>query len=427
MNDMPNVILITFDSLSAKDMSLYGYARRTTPSIDSFAGGSYVFENMHANANATVPGLASVITGRYPLKHRFRMLGSLVANRNSTQDLAGVLRMRGYRTAGIVGTRAGYLWIDSLGKPGLGWMSRVVAGRFWDRSTPGVSLSLDATFRKTVEIMDSAREPFFLWMHIYPPHEPYLPSRPFRGTFVKEKDFHVTGIQRPYYNRFYPEACQPAVDMLRGRYNEHILEIDNQFGGFLESIETRGIFERSMIIVTSDHGEMFERGYQGHKGPLLYNPLLHIPLIVRLPNGRPGRRVTASAEQVDIAPTILDLLGCEIPSHMHGESLAGAMVGGGGSAKPKFSVSTAYRSAHGGSYGNGGSYGRSMAVVAKGHKLILTVPSGACELYDLARDPGESANIAAHEPDLGRELKEMIFEGFANDDAALHCLLPEAS
>ena len=108
---------------------------------------------------------------------------------------------------------------------------------------------------------------------------------------MKETVFDAHGSQRPYYNRFYPEASQPAVDMLRGRYDEHLLEIDHKFGGFLETLRERGLLDTSMVVVTSDHGEMFEKGYQGHGGPLLYNPLVHVPLIVRLPNGQPGRRV----------------------------------------------------------------------------------------------------------------------------------------
>ncbi len=431
MSDTPNVLLVTFDSLSAKDMSLYGYRRHTTPFLDSFADGGYVFENMRANSNSSIPSLASIMTGRYPLKHGSERARALLTSRNRADDLTDVLKGNGYRTAAVIGLKAGYLWVNSLGATGDGWMSRMVAGRFGERSITGVTASLDGTFRKTLEILHSACRPFFLWLHIYPPHEPYLPSRSFRGAFVKEKGFDVIGSQRPYFNRFYPEAAQPAVDMLRGRYNEHILEIDNKFGGFLESIGKMGILETSMIVVTSDHAEMFERGYQGHNGPLLYNPLLHVPLIVRLPDGRPGRRVATSAEQVDIAPTILDLLGCDVPPHMHGESLAPSMLGGGGngdgsmsghwSAKPKFSVSAAYRTA------TGDPRGRSMAVTARGHKLIMRMPSGACELYDLARDAGESTDLAAQEPEMGQNLKEMIVERFANDDVAFPPLLPEAS
>lgn len=408
---MPNVILITFDSLSAKDMSLYGYRRNTTPCIDSFAGESYVFDNMHANSNSTIPSLASILTGRYPLEHGYDRWSSLLTSRKRAQDLGDVLESNGYRTAAVIGSNAGYLWLNSLGKVSHGWTGKMMVGPLRARSISGVTTSLDATFRKTLAVLDSACEPFFLWLHIYPPHEPYLPSTLFRGTFVKEKVFDVIGSQRPYFNRFYPEASQHAVDMLRGRYDEHILEIDHKFGSFLEAARKSGLFSSSMIIVTSDHGEMFEKGYQGHGGPLLYNPLLHIPFIVRLPDGQPGKRVKMSAEQVDIVPTILDLLGCEIPRHMNGESLVGAMLGKCGSAKPKFSVSPVSCAA------NGDSYGRSMSVVFDWHKLILNLPSGTRELYDLVRDPEEKTNIATREPDMGRELHGMILETFANNDA----------
>ena len=406
----PNVILVTFDSLSAKEMSLYGYRRNTTPFIDSFADESYVFENMHANSNSSIPSIASIITGRYPLDHGYDRWGSLLTRRKRAEDLGDVLESNGYGTAAVIGSNAGYLWLNSLERISHCWASKMRAAPFRERSVCGVTRSLDATFRKTLAALDSACEPFFLWLHIYPPHEPYLPSTLFRGTFVKGKVFDVIGSQRPYYNRFYPEASQQAVDMLRGRYDEHILDTDHKFGAFLEEVRKRGLFERSMIVLTSDHGEMFEKGYQGHGGPLLYNPLLHIPLIVRLPDGQPGRRVKTSAEQVDIAPTILDLVGLESPRHMRGESLAAAILGECGSARPKFSVSRPSWAA------NGDSRGRSMSVVFAGHKLILDVPSGACELYDLIRDPGEDTNIVASDPYRGRELKGMIFERFANNN-----------
>jgi len=406
-----NVILVTFDSLSAKEMSLYGYRRKTTPFIDRFAAESYVFDDMHANSNSSLPSLASILTGRYPMKHGHDRVRSLLASRSTIEDLDDILRSNGYRTAAIIGLSGGYLWINSLEKAGPGRLSRRMTGAFKERGISGLTTSLDATLRKTLEVLDSARAPFFLWLHLYPPHEPYLPSTSFRGAFVKEKVFDVIGSQRPYFNRFYPATAQPAVDMLRGRYDEHILEIDHAFGGFLESTRERGLFDTSIIMVTADHGEMFEKGYQGHNGPLLYHPLVHIPFIVRLPDGRAGRRVTASAEQVDIAPTVLDLLGLEIPRHMNGESLVPAMLGerAGARPRPRFSVSTVSRA------GNGGAHGRSMAVVFGRHKLILNLPSGACELYDRARDPGEDTDIAAAEPDTCRELRGMILESFANN------------
>jgi arylsulfatase A-like enzyme len=411
MNDPANVILVTFDSLSAKNMSLYGYGRNTTPFLDSFAGESLVFDRMHANSNCTVPSLASIMTGRYPLKHGYDRFVSLLGNGRRCGDLDDVLKSRGYKTAAVIGLHAGYMWVDSLGEATRGWMGDLMAGRLAGRSISGVSTSLEATLRKTLEMLDCACEPFFLWIHLYPPHQPYLASRSFGGTFVKEKVFDVIRRQRPYFNRFYPEVEQHAVDMLRDRYDEHILETDHTFGGFVGSLRERGLLDTSMVIVTSDHGEMFEKGYQGHRGPLLYDPLVHVPFIVRLPNGPAGRRIGTSAEQVDIAPTVLDLLGMDIPRHMDGESLAGAMFGGCGSARPKFSVSTISRIA------GRDSLGRSISVVFNGHKLILDLTSGACELYDLVRDPGENANIAACEPDRGRELKEMISDRFAGSAA----------
>ncbi|MBN1630458.1 MAG: sulfatase-like hydrolase/transferase, partial [Thermoleophilia bacterium] len=191
MSDTPNVLLITFDSLSARDMSLYGYRRATTPFIDSFADQSYVFDNMQANSNSSIPSLASILTGRYPLKHGSERARALLSNRSRADDLADVLRSKGYRTAAVIGLSVGYLWVNSLGQAGQGWMGRMMASRFKGRSVSGVTTSLDATFRKTLEVLDSACRPFFLWLHIYPPHEPYLPSRSFRGAFVQEKVFDV--------------------------------------------------------------------------------------------------------------------------------------------------------------------------------------------------------------------------------------------
>lgn len=411
MKHMPNrpnnVILITLDSLGAGDMSLYGHERLTTPHLDAFAGRSYVFDFMIANSNSSAPAIASIFTGTLPLTHRVRNalpLAPLLSGLpfpGGERSLFRVLADKGYQTMAAVGLKYLSFICRDLSKPRCPEMKPVFrpdrgslfpAARHM--SSHAQRLCLDA-----VSLVQTARAPFFLWLHSYPPHAPYLPVPRFRDTFLSSQEFGTSGSQLPFLYRFYERSLQPRVDLLRARYNELILEADHAVGSFLIWLQETGLDEKTLVIITADHGEMFERGYQGHDGPLLYQPLLRIPLIIRLPGQKEGRRISVDAEQRDIAPTILDLLGCEVPVWMEGASLAEPMQGGTGSDRAKFSVSVLSQASR--------PLG-CVSVIKDGFKLIHDLGERTDELYNLACDPKETQDIAQDRGPVVKELKRLV-------------------
>ena len=164
----------------------------------------------------------------------------------------------------------------------------------------------------------------------------------------------------------------------------------------------QGYLENSIVIVTSDHGEMFEKGYQGHDGTFLYQPMVHIPLILRMPNQHEGKALMVNAEHIDIAPTLLDILGLKIPSWMEGESLKKAMERSPVRNKPKFSMSINSLN------NNRGLQTGSLAVTHEEYKLIFHPGKKRNELYDLSRDPNERTNLVHVKYEEAKILEDMI-------------------
>ena len=180
------------------------------------------------------------------------------------------------------------------------------------------------------------------------------------------------------------------------------MSADEAFGIFCNTIQHQGYLDNSIVIVTSDHGEMFEKGYQGHDGTFLYQPMIHIPLILHMPNQHKGKAIKVNAEQIDIAPTLLDILGLKIPSWMEGESLKEAMGQSPVWKRPKFSMSV-------NSLNNNGSLRTgSIAVTHEEYKLIFHPGKKGKELYDLSRDPNEGMNLIHSNKEEARIKEDMI-------------------
>jgi len=391
-------------------MSLHGYGRTTTPNIDRFARTGYIFDHAYAHFNSTFPCVFSLLTGRYPRKTGLGRLEPLLSGFKGVRHMGALLREKGYQFLTVVGMEKGIFWYDSLAGPPLPRCRPYLAGPFPSRSAREGRCSgpLEATFEKTAHLLRTARRPFCLWVHTYQPHEPYLPSIPFRRVYLKDETFATARAQRPYLSKFYRREEQPIIDKLRGMYDEQILEVDFMFGRFLDFLREGGLLEESLVVITSDHGEMFEKGYQGHDGPCLYQPMLRIPLVV-VPPGCPaggGRRLDVRAGQADVVPTVLDLLGWAIPSWVEGRSLRPAMEGRGMESRPIFSLSGTF------SMNDSGLQGGTVAVVEGDHKLIYRGPGRGAELYDILDDPGEERNLAGTARRRMNELNHLIRNRF---------------
>lgn len=435
----PNVILINFDAISARDLSLYGYHRTTTPFLEELAKESFVFESMHSNYNATRPAVVSIMTSQYPWTHGLTTAEGYL-KKDEHKNIAALLP--DHYTAAIVASVHTYPPLAGLGGQfDYVQLSRYKLPRYWLAAAPIVKRVVRKnvpphttpiirhlsylregwprdyyaeTFDEAVKFLKGLEErPFFLWVQLWPAHTPYNPPPPFRGVFLPAEE-NLTDI----FGEYEPSS-QPYVDKMRARYDEYILFADAMLGRFLITLRQLELYDNSIIIISSDHGGMFEKGWAQHDSPYLWEPEVHIPLIIRLPGQgqAQARRISVFAEQVDIAPTILDLLGRPVPSWMAGESLVPYMTGESiETEKTKFSMAFASFYNLTGQVGPMGAYrpAKTIAAYRGDYKLIYDMFANALSLYNIREDPGELRNLAATRPAIVSALKLEIVKGYEN-------------
>lgn len=446
---LPDIVLVTFDALTAQDMSLYGYRLPTTPAMEKFARESHVFEHATSVSNWTKPGTVSILTGQYPHHHHlFSALSDAKILRHPERTLPNQLRELGYQTTAIVSNPSfghpymngtyrsfdvcpwnvfshGFLDGNLFGRvrhalrnkfSGFvlandihisGWaddlLNSFAALRFWRSVGIWNEKSFapsEITFERAREVFQSkSGQPKFVWVHFFPPHSPYLPAAPFRGRFLVGDEFGSTKEQ--HYAGLYSRERQPEVDRLRLRYDEFILNADDTFGKFVEFLKKSGRWGNTMMVVSSDHGESFSHGVYGHRGEYLYQQLTHIPLLVHLPGQTKGSRIGGIASQVDIAPTVLSYLNVPTPSWMDGEPL---VLNDAGKTRNSYRYSMEIER-------NGIRMPiRAGAVAANDgrYKLIYSLTKNSTELFDLEVDPHEQRNIAHENPQVAQRMRAAI-------------------
>lgn len=441
----PNIVLLTIDALSAQHMSLYGYPRPTTPELAGFASGAVTFDRAYSNGNFTTPGIATILTGTLPWTHRALQLPVWPRVSTRRTSLPAVLRRAGY-TTGYVSTNAyaggsmqgfgeyfQFARTDRLGHvtlcadglsaylryvcaaselPPLEEMQRLAA-RFRPASDnlehdPRLATEPALHWLETVD----RSKPIFLWVHLFPPHSPYAAPRPWLGEFDHSRQDRDAAQTEPSWGWIQSRLSSERVYTLEARYDEATAYADYYAGQFLERV--LGLLgPNTAIVITADHGESFAHGYGAHTGPGLYDEIVHIPLILKLPDETAGRRCDDVVEQADIAPTLAALAGIPAPASWEGRSLVGACAPGAADPaadRPVFSMNfeqnprfAALRTG-------------SVAVVDGRWKLIHYLgrlrypfmPPLRDELYDVVSDPGERDNLAARQPAVVRRLLGLI-------------------
>jgi arylsulfatase A-like enzyme len=352
-----NVLLITFDALSAEDMSLYGYRLPTTPNLDGFARNATVFSNFYSTSTFTTPTITTMLTGGYPSETGVYQLQGKIRAAQATKTLPGLLQDGGYSTGGFLTNPFAYYVVsdpanrfDALPEPAFregglqkvwnltlplhqnsGIGSRVaeyvdleIVWRTLTGAPPNIVMRYRpaATFEHAQQVIAQMPDGFFMWVHVISPHHPYLPDRPERGRFLPievsrrfEEDFSTQWT--PHYE---PDQ-QAKVDQRRLLYDEFLLSADRAFGTFIANLEKSGRLANTTVIVSADHGESFEGGVFQHESEYLTRPAIHIPLIIRTPGQQEGHSASCVADQTSLAPTILDLAALQRPQWMRGRSL----------------------------------------------------------------------------------------------------------
>jgi arylsulfatase A-like enzyme len=261
----------------------------------------------------------------------------------------------------------------------------------------------EKAFNKFFEIInDNFSEPFFAWIHLFPPHDPYLPPKPFMGMFNSSSELRTWKSQSG-------SSKLIQIDILKDRYDEFIRYCDKQFKEFIKQVEERSELKNTVIILSADHGESFGHDFVGHGGPHLYEQITHIPLIIKTPNHAQGQIINDLVSQVDIPATILDLAGIMVPSWMEGGSLVPFMRGEKLSPKPAFSMSLVM---------NPGKWHKiekgTIAVWEGEYKLIHYLKKNESLLFNLKEDPDELNNLFDKKPEVGQHLLNLILRNLQN-------------
>ncbi|MEM3101694.1 MAG: sulfatase-like hydrolase/transferase, partial [Candidatus Nitrosotenuis sp.] len=454
--DRPNIILVTFDAMAAREMSLYGYSRKTTPFIDEWARNANVFMKVEASSNFTTSATASLMTGKRVWTHRvFQLEGSRPVNAED-ESLPALLKKNGYFNIAFVvnpHTSVEILGMShsfdiapltsefTVSRSLFGWkfgnvessLYRLFGDRIrlhnwllqgdfiFNRFINIISRNLSVTevppekaFNKFLDILDrKPPQPFFAWLHLFPPHDPYLPPEPFNGYFsdsselrsYKEQEaIRMEGYKYTFQYRPFPDEMKPLVNHLRNYYDEFVRYCDKTFEDFIKELERRGITDNTIIILSSDHGESFEHGYFTHGGPFLYEDVTHIPLIIKGPNQRNGRVIDDLVEQVDITSTILDYAGIRIPSWMEGRSLKPLMDGNTLPPKIAFSMVLEKNPVYS-EIKNG-----TIAVWEGDYKLIYYIEKDESSLFNIRADHRELNDIKSRNLDVAKRLRYLIIE-----------------
>ncbi len=359
-----DILLLTIDAVRADHTSAYGYRRPTTPRLEQLAGRATRFERAESSSSVTRWALPALLFGRHPTSMSVRVeRGIRRPDPRGLPTLASTLAAAGYETRAILGLRgmvtdgnvAGFAEVEHLATP--------VAHLPHPDNAAEVSERAIRWLRAR-----SGKKPAFLWIHYIDPH----------GTY-----------QRPPGA---PDFGPSDVD----RYDSEIAHVDAQIGRLLDAVAQGGGDRRTIVVVAADHGEAFgDHGTITH-GKSLYEEQTHVPLVVAIPGGQP-RTAAGPVGLVDLAPTLLDLVGVDTPPGMSGISLA-AVIRDGAPVPDHPVLSELVRDAR---------VPRDLlALHTPGWKLIRDLEVDTVELYDLAADPGELED-RSDEP-LAAELRERL-------------------
>jgi len=335
-----NVLLITIDALRADSVGCLSDSAPPTPNIDALASKGITFLEAFAQAPWTLPSFASLMTSQYPSEvgvtvvHDAAGISRLPLN-ETAPTLAEVLQAAGFKTAaqltcGYVsesfGLQRGF---DEYRHNNDSHDAAPFCYRTALRLIPALSTRLrgyaanprandaDGVTRGAVTWLSQEREePFFLWVHYLEPHEPY--GAP--GSYAESGAAYHELVKVAEGGT--GEAAQEARTELRDLYKAEVSYCDRWIGDLLRAIDRLHLAERTVVILTADHGEAFwEHGKRGH-GWLISDEVLRVPLIIRAPGGiSAGRRVERPVRLLDVAPTVLELLGVPVPEQFHGRSL----------------------------------------------------------------------------------------------------------
>ena len=397
LDDIP-IFLVSWDTVRADHLSVYGYERDTTPNLKAFAANeAVVFENAFAQDAWTLPSHMTMLTGLYPKNH------GVTPNTNLSEDVETLperLQRSGYVTAGFTGIN---WWLEAKHGFAQGF-------DYYENPKPyrhGFHMYRAAYAWLTEH--DTRRQ--FLFLHNYDAHSkssemgyslPYQSEIPrfsaFSALWQEPVPFPKADVPNLVAsdlliaaNRGQVSFSPNEVRYLKTLYDDALYSIDAAFQDFLDELVRRGLYQNSLIIVTADHGESFgEHGKYMHEEA--YLPCTHVPLIIKFPGRKfAGQRYRPPVMLTDLLPTVLDVLGIEDGQSRDGQSLLALLEGRAAPAKYVFTRRSTVD-----------------CVQTDTWKLMRDSQSGAFSLYNIAEDPQESRDRYNTEPSVVQELQPIL-------------------
>jgi arylsulfatase A-like enzyme len=464
----PNILVFVFDAMSARHLSLYGYSRKTTPNLEKFAERASVYHQHYSAANFTSPGTASMLTGMYPWTHRaftFRgMIERALADRNLFQlvgkeytrvaftqnqwadillsqfdpaldshlpcDAYSLADLTLFQSGGLPRDRAMdyYVFQDFLSLrtlephpyPGSLLIASTELARVmttdkdkvsaeYPRGVPNVydfsyeNISVLDGIRQLIQNSLSQDSPYLGYFHLWSPHGPYNARKDFIGIF--KDDLKVPS--KPHHAFASDDFSEEETWRNHLWYDEIIAELDADFGRVLSDLESAGVLQNSYVVVTSDHGELFERGEIGHASALMYAPVTHVPLLISAPGQQTRSDFHSLTSNLDLMPTLVQIAGQQVPDWVEGRLLPG-FGGTEDSNRSIFSMvakdNAAFRPIQHGSF----------ALLKSPYELIYYTGypghPDAFELYNLQEDPDELQDLFTKDINTASQMKNELLE-----------------
>ncbi len=320
-----HLLLITLDTLRADHLGVYGYSAPTSPALDAFAETATVFDDVTCSMPTTLPSHLTIFTGLTPAQHGVTENGRVPSG--ELTSIFDLLASRGVRTTAVVSSTV----LAEKYLAGLG-LAEVFFG---DGSSPGArQVAGNAVTDQAIGWLAArGQKPFALWLHYFDTHEPYDPPPRWAERFTAGYDGPLGALSTPLLVSLNDKTVAAGLseadrDYVADLYDAEIAFLDAELGRLFAFLEQRGLWQKTLVVIVGDHGQAHgENGFWGH-GERLLEPVIQVPLLVKLPGQASAGRVRTPVQTLDVLPTLAAYYGLEIPPDRGGRSLVQALRGG---------------------------------------------------------------------------------------------------
>jgi arylsulfatase A-like enzyme len=465
-SNQKNILIIVFDALSSHHISLYGYERATMPNLSRLADKAIVYHNHYSPGNFTTPGTASLLTGTLPWTHRATMHNDTVVDEFVKKNIFSIFEQY-HRLAYTHNPLANTILQQFFGdidnfidreelllvhesvleqilkadndiaevsllrsikqKNEIGYSYSLFIARIYEvwkknkirelesimKHFPGgipeaeyeEYFTLEEGIDFVNEILFDVSKPFLGYFHFFPPHHPYRTRKEFYGKFFQD-DYH---LPRKLNNPLSDTQSYKTLLNKCQKYDEFICYVDSEFSRFYELLEQQGLLDKTLLVLTSDHGELFERGTLGHTTRLLYQPVIKIPLIMWDPEINTRIDIHNNTSSIDVLPTLLFKTDQTIPNWLEGNILPPFVDLPSTKERNIYSFETRKET-------KGKLIDKATATLIRGeYKIIyyfgyeeLDPPGELIELYNIKSDPEEMKDISKDHHILAVEMVDLL-------------------